>query len=436
MKSWLTPVLLCLTSSAWALEPGEILITGLDSSDVQVFSEATGAHLREFAGTGLNRATGIAVGPDGDVYVSSLGNNKVVRYDGDTGALIGDFVTTNLSNVQRLAFGPDGNLYACNGGPGNVKRFDGTTGAYIDDFITVSPALSIRFHSDGLAYVTAGNNIYRYDSETGTLVDLFYNDAADGTTLGQASSLDWAPNGEILVARTNSGNISRHDPTTGEYLGLFASGAASAYDLRVRNDGTVWVTDAFGGHLYQYDVSDGTLLLDINADSTAPMNGPFAMAFGDDTGVPPGPPPEPIARLLQQGRLLDAQSRAVTGPRDLSVSLYTGETGGSAVWSSTFSNVPFDVGYFAVTLSGQDDTGRSLDAVLDGSTLWMALDVGDGELGARQAVRTVASAVRAHGVPLIDASDACTLVGGLGYDTGLAGLYVCDGSSWSAVGGP
>ncbi|MGK0345246.1 MAG: hypothetical protein ACI855_001310 [Myxococcota bacterium] len=80
--------------------------------------------------------------------------------------------------------------------------------------------------------------------------------------------------------------------------------------------------------------------------------------------------------------------------------------------------------------------GRSLDNVLDGSTLWMSTDVGGSMIRTRQAVRNVPTSVRTHGAALTDANASCSMIGGLGYDSSASALYVCNGTSWMAVGAP
>lgn len=140
-------------------------------------------------------------------------------------------------------------------------------------------------------------------------------------------------------------------------------------------------------------------------------------------------------RFQQQGRLLDELGAPVDGTRDLVVRLYADETGGTALWERTWPGTPVQDGYFAVTLTGADDHGVTLESALPGGVArWLTTDVGSGELSPRQPIATVPEAARARGVPLVSEAAACDLLGGLGYDASTGSLVVCTGTSWSRVG--
>jgi DNA-binding beta-propeller fold protein YncE len=81
---------------------------------------------------------GMLFGPDGYLYVSTLNSSSVLRFDAQTGAAVpapgqsgADFVPSGSGGLNRaggIAFGPDGNLYVASQNTNTVMRYDGTTG--------------------------------------------------------------------------------------------------------------------------------------------------------------------------------------------------------------------------------------------------------------------------------------------------------------------
>ncbi len=88
-------------------------------------------------------------------------------------------------------------------------------------------------------------------------------------------------------------------------------------------------------------------------------------AFGQDAYLP------------HQGRLLDAVGAPIQGDLTAQISLYSDVDGTTAVWRKAFSPTSFDNGYYAVTLTGTDDSARMLDDVLD-TTLWLGVAIDGG----------------------------------------------------------
>ena len=108
--------------------------------------------------------------------------------------------------------------------------------------------------------------------------------------------------------------------------------------------------------------------------------------------------------LTHQGRVFDATGAPLTGSHSLTVRIYAGATGGTAVWSDTLS-VSFDDGYFSLVL-GQ---GTALDStVFDGSTRYVSLQVDSGaETQDRHTLVSVPYALQARSVVggVVDASE-------------------------------
>ncbi len=106
--------------------------------------------------------------------------------------------------------------------------------------------------------------------------------------------------------------------------------------------------------------------------------------------------------LSHQGRLLDATGAPLDGDHDVTFRIYDVETGGAAVYEDAQVDVMFDGGYYAVELTGVDDT------VADGGALFLALVVDGGtELPIRVPINSVPYALRANSVSggVVDASE-------------------------------
>ncbi len=120
-----------------------------DRSEVLRYDALTGAPLpgpgqlgARFVLNGFfQRASGLAIGPEGDLYLSDINAHEIRAFDGTTGAPRGVFVGSSLAtnggmrNPTDLAFGPDGHLYVASSGSGAVLRFHGFTGAFLDAFV-------------------------------------------------------------------------------------------------------------------------------------------------------------------------------------------------------------------------------------------------------------------------------------------------------------
>lgn len=143
-------------------------------------------------------------------------------------------------------------------------------------------------------------------------------------------------------------------------------------------------------------------------------------------------------RFQQQGRLIDSTGAPIEGEHTLIVRLYDDATAATpALWTRTFTDVAFQQGYFAVTLTGSDDEGVDLSTVLTGAgERWLTTDAGSGELDPRQPIETVPFAAVAQGLALVDQSASCDTVGGIGFDSSTGSVVVCTGTSWQSVGSP
>ena len=156
-------------------------------------------------------------------------------------------------------------------------------------------------------------------------------------------------------------------------------------------------------------------------------------------------------QLNHQGRLFDSVGTPLQGSQSVTVRLYDGASGGTPVWEET-SSEDFDQGYFQLSLGAS-----SLNPLpeLDGSPLWVSVQVGGGAETDRQPVASVPFALRAgtatqvkggsvdatelvvNGQTIVDSSG--TIVGSIDGDT-LADLActngqlpLFNGSSWGCA---
>ncbi len=154
--------------------------------------------------------------------------------------------------------------------------------------------------------------------------------------------------------------------------------------------------------------------------------------------------------LSHQGRLFDSAGLPLDGAHHLDFALYDAPSGGTAIWSESFTGEVFDDGYFSVTL-GSSSALATDD--FDDDDLWLGLTVDAGsELPTRIKLSTSPFAVRASVAESvsggIDWSQVTGLPAGIddGDDDTLATVTGCsaddvlvwDGSAWtcSALASP
>ncbi|MEM6574578.1 MAG: hypothetical protein AAF736_09930 [Pseudomonadota bacterium] len=133
-QALLTLVLLASTG-ADAAEKGctqQLLVSGYSSDNVHSFDLCSGQFLRLLdTGGRLNGVQAVRRG-NGYLYVASEENNRVVRYDETSLAFIDMIVETGAIGINKptgLAVGPDGDLYIA-GFPTSVGvRVDGVWGS-------------------------------------------------------------------------------------------------------------------------------------------------------------------------------------------------------------------------------------------------------------------------------------------------------------------
>ena len=118
-------------------------------------------------------------------------------------------------------------------------------------------------------------------------------------------------------------------------------------------------------------------------------------------------------QLTHTGRLFDATGVPLTGPHDLSITLYDASAGGTEQFSEDFSQVEVDDGFFSVVI-GTDINGNVLDSTVfsqASSALFVAMSVDSGaELPGRFVLTAVPTA--AFALEAATAETATNLSGG------------------------
>jgi glucose/arabinose dehydrogenase len=258
---------------------------------------------------GLNRSIGIAFGPDvnGDTvpeaYVFSFNSDEVMRHDGATGAPLGIagnptsavFVTQalgGLDNPEFLTFGPDGNLYVVRSATNQVFRYSSTTGALIDVFVTASNngglahPLAAAFGPDGNLYVTGSDsdNVIRYNGATGAFMNVFVSAGSGG--LNRPEVLTFGPDGNLSVSSSLTNQVLRYSGTTGAFLDAFVPAGSGGLNfptgLTFGSDGHLYVASANNDRVLRYHGSTGTLLDTIVPAGAGGLDRPTGLAFGAD----------------------------------------------------------------------------------------------------------------------------------------------------------
>lgn len=162
---------------------------GMPEGPISKFDGTTGAYLGQWGfGGGMHHQHGLTFGPDGALYYGRVDVPAVTRIESASGFVTGDIVTGPLiGGLFDMVF-HDGFLYTNDHILGGVHKFDPTTGAYLGDFVPpLGPTWGMKFHDDGLFYVSTGGSVLRYDGVTGA----FHDEFASG--IGGAAGIAFVP---------------------------------------------------------------------------------------------------------------------------------------------------------------------------------------------------------------------------------------------------
>jgi hypothetical protein len=188
-----------------------------------------------------------------EIWLSEQIGDRVSRWSitGTPLGQVGGGPSGGLDNVRGMGL-IGSTVYVTNSGtnntaPGNAVVMFDTAGNPLGNFSTVGLAPSpfgILPHQGGMlvASSSANDDIHRF-SLTGTPLGTFHN----STSLNFAEQMDYATNGDVLVAGFSSNNIARLDASTGNLLATYpASGARGVFQL---SNGNIMWTNGSGAHV-------------------------------------------------------------------------------------------------------------------------------------------------------------------------------------------
>jgi len=195
-----------------------------------------------------------------EIWVSEQVGDRISRWDA-TGTFLGAVgapPTGGLDNVRGMAL-LGGVIHITNSGTNNtapgpaVVRFD-TAGASQGFFSTTgfSPSpFGILEHPLGMlvSSSSAPDDVHAF-TLAGASAGTFHNT----TSLNFAEQMDYAANGDVLVAGFSTNNVARLNPTTGALISSFAASGARGV-AQLANGNILW-SNGSGAHVY--DVGTGT----------------------------------------------------------------------------------------------------------------------------------------------------------------------------------
>ena len=170
--------------------PGHLFVSSTSSDRVVEF-DLDGDVVREIGvGTGLDRPTGIAFGPEGHLYAASESTHLVFEFD-PSGALVATHGGgAGIANPRDLAFGPRGHLFVASYGTGAVVELD-PSGAVVREFsdeVMLSP-IDVAIGPDGHVHVLTNKQVLEFDP-TGEMIRYTYLNFFSGSAGGAAFGRD------------------------------------------------------------------------------------------------------------------------------------------------------------------------------------------------------------------------------------------------------
>ncbi|MBN8646202.1 MAG: hypothetical protein J0L61_13290 [Planctomycetes bacterium] len=253
--SWSVVGFAAVLSASTAANAQFVMMPDSTNNRVALFDPNTGALINS-AYFGLNSGTTPvhALQVDSEIWVSEQIGDKISRYS-LTGTPLAP-ITGGLDNIRGMGyFG--GKVYVTNSGTAN-----GAPGAAVITYDTAgnntatwtTPSASSPFgvleYPGGMLVSSsnANDDIHKY-SLSGASLGTFHN----STSINFAEQMDYAANGDVLVAVFTSNIVARLNPTTGAIVSSFAApGARGVYQLG--NGNIMWSS---GAGAFVYDVGSG-----------------------------------------------------------------------------------------------------------------------------------------------------------------------------------
>jgi hypothetical protein len=194
-----------------------------------------------------------ASGGVGDLYITSDASDLVRAYDGSTGSFLGVHSTGVLGNGQLgIHFGDTNGRFLVGSWGGGVDEYDTASGAYIKTYNPGGPwqwAGLYAPNGDVLIASTQTNQVDRYDAVTGAFIGAFF-------PIYFPSDMRIGPNGNLYVCSFGGGFVEEHDITTGALLNTISLPAgAQANDVAFLPNGDILVTAMRDNRVYHFSPS-------------------------------------------------------------------------------------------------------------------------------------------------------------------------------------
>jgi DNA-binding beta-propeller fold protein YncE len=170
-----------------------------------------------------------------------------------------------------------------------VLRFDDETGAFLGVFISNNPAengglsgaIGMR-RKGGKLFVSSQftDSILKYDLATGQFLGVFASNAG-GASMAQPADLRFGPNGNLFVANFAGTSVDAFS-STGKPLGPFTSGGpgiSGTSSFSFGPDGHLYVGNFGGGSIQRFDGTTGAF---IDTFAIGGMSGTSGLVFDTD----------------------------------------------------------------------------------------------------------------------------------------------------------
>ncbi len=228
---------------------GDLVVANNTDGSVVRINRLSGA--MSVLATGLDRPTGITMGPDGDFYVTTASSaNAVVRIRSNTGEK--SVYASGLASLADLKFDANGTLFVTSQSDNSIYKVAAGGGSF------QLFAKGVANKPYGLGYDANGTLYLANTADGGTLSAL----DADGTVRSLATALGSvqglsviAPN-DVMVVNSSGGSINR---VTQSGKQVFASGLSSPYGVSVDGQ-NVYVSERGIARISVYDLSGASLV--------------------------------------------------------------------------------------------------------------------------------------------------------------------------------
>ena len=170
----------------------------------------------------------------------------------------------------------------------NVLRYDAQTGQIVKIFASggLSGPHSLEYGPDGNLYVASfsGSRVTRFDGETGELMGTFVGVGSGG--LSSAADATFGPDGNLYVSSHNTNSVLKYDGNTGDFIGVFVAPGSGGIDgtemLVFGPDGNLYIASGDTSAVLRYQGDTGEFIDVFVASGSGGLNSPHDLAFGPD----------------------------------------------------------------------------------------------------------------------------------------------------------